>query len=376
MVYILSYPMVFLNMTDRDYMRSVLRLAAMGKGKTSPNPMVGAIIVKGKRIIGKGFHRKAGTPHAEILALEEGGEKAIDACLYVNLEPCCHYDKKTPPCTDAIIKAGIKRVVLGMIDPNPKVSGKGINILRKAGIEVETGILEEESKRLNEAYKKHITTGSPFVILKIASSLDGKIATASGESKWITCEESRKLVHRLRSEVDAVMVGIGTVIKDDPMLNVRLIKGKDPNRVILDRQLSIPLAAKVLNLRSDAKTYIVTAPLSPEDKIMALKKKGVEIISVDSKEGIIDLPLLMKELGNLGITSLMIEGGSETNALALRAGIVDKVLIFMSPKIIGGNDSKGSIGGRSPLRLDDALILRDIRLKRSGEDILIEGYLR
>ncbi len=367
-------------MTDRDYMKSVLRLAAKGRGKTSPNPMVGAIIVNKNRVIGKGYHRKAGTPHAEILALRESGERARGSALYVNLEPCCHRDKKTPPCTDAIIQSGIKKVVLGMTDPNPKVSGKGIRVLKKAGIEIVTGILEEESRRLNGAYIKYITTGQPFVILKIASSLDGKIATASGESRWITGEESRKAVHRLRSEVDAVMVGIGTVLKDDPMLTVRLTKGRNPCRVILDPQLKTPLKAMALNPESGsssgAKTYIVTTPDSPDDRVSALKKKGAEIIYADSKDGYIDLTSLIKELGKLAITSIMIEGGSELNASALRSGIVDKVMIFISPKIIGGHDSKGSIGGKSPDRLSAAIVLRDIKSKRSGEDILIEGYLR
>lgn len=348
----------------------------MGKGRTSPNPMVGALVVKGKRIIGKGYHKKSGTPHAEILALEEAGKDAIDSTLYVNLEPCCHYDKKTPPCTDVIIKSGVKRVVLSMIDPNPKVSGKGIKILRKAGIKVEKGILEEESMRLNEAYIKYITTGSPFVILKIASSLDGKIATASGESKWITGDKSRKKVHHLRSEVDAVMVGIGTVLKDDPRLDVRLVKGRDPHRIILDSKLKIPLNAKVLNTESEAKTFIATGPDAPKEKIAALKERGAEIIPVDLSEDYINLSSLMKELGSRGIMSLMIEGGSETNASALKEGIVDKVLLFISPKIIGGHDSKGSIGGKSPERLSDAIILRDIKMKRLGEDILIEGYLK
>jgi diaminohydroxyphosphoribosylaminopyrimidine deaminase/5-amino-6-(5-phosphoribosylamino)uracil reductase len=375
-------------MTDRDYMRSVLRLASRGRGNTSPNPMVGAIIVKRNRVIGKGYHKRVGSPHAETLALKEAGEKATDATIYVNLEPCCHRDKKTPPCTDAVIRAGVKKVVIGMVDPNPKVSGGGINILRKAGIKVITGILEEESRRLNEAYIKYITTGIPFVILKIASSLDGKIATGSGESKWITGEQSRKIVHRLRSEVDAVMVGIGTVLMDDPMLNVRLIKGRNPHRLILDSQLKISLTARILNpelnlslglshpVPSESKTYIVTSSDAPEDKIIALEKKGIRIIPADSKEGYIDLPLLMKELGNIGIMSLMIEGGSETNASALRAGIIDKVLIFLSPKIIGGSNSKGSVGGTSPERLTDAIILKDLRFRRSGEDLLIEGYLR
>jgi len=361
-------------MTDRDYMKVVLRLAARGRGITSPNPMVGALVVKDRKIIGRGYHKKAGTPHAEILAIEEAGGRASGSTLYVNLEPCCHLDKKTPPCTDAIIKAGVKRVVLGMIDPNPKVSGNGIKILRGAGIDVQTGVLERESKRLNEAYIKYITTGLPFIILKIASSIDGKIATASGESKWITCEKSRRMVHRLRSEVDAVMVGIGTIIKDDPLLNVRLVKGRDPHRIILDSQLRIPLSAKVLNT-GPAKTYIATSLDAPQDKIMALREKGIEVILLGSKEGYIDLQSLMKELGSLGIMNLMIEGGSETNASSLKAGIVDKVLIFISPRIIGGHDSKGAIGGRSPERLCDAIAIRDLKLKRLGEDILIEGYL-
>lgn len=364
-------------MTDRDYLRLALRLAAKGRGRTSPNPMVGALIVKGGKIVGKGYHKKAGSPHAEVLAIEEAGEKLEGATLYVNLEPCCHYDKKTPPCTDTIIKAGIKRVVLSMVDPNPKVSGKGIEILRTSKIEIIKGILEEDARRLNEAYIKYITTGLPFVILKIASSLDGKIATAQGESRWITGERSRRLVHRLRDEMDGVMVGIGTVLADDPMLNVRLPnkKGNDPHRIILDSDLRIPLTAKILNMPSLAKTYIVTTTGAPEDKITALKEKGAEILIADSEEGYIDIPSLMKRLGGLGVMSLMIEGGSETNASVLRSGIMDKVIIFIAPKIIGGHDSKGWVGGRSPHRLADALRLKDLRIKRIGEDIMIEGYL-
>lgn len=363
-------------MTDRDYMRLVLKLAAKGKGSTSPNPLVGAIIVKNGRIVGKGYHKKAGAPHAEVFALQESGNRSRGAVLYVNLEPCCHRDKKTPPCTNTIIKAGIKKVVIGMVDPNPKVSGQGTAILKKSGIEVSSGILEEESKRLNESYIKYITTGLPFVIMKIASSLDGKIATSSGESRWITGVESRKKVHRLRSEVDAVLVGIGTVITDDPSLNVRLIKGRDPHRIILDSSLRIPLTARILNLISNAKTYIVTADDIPEERILSLKKKGAEIITTDSKDGFINLPLMMEKIGRLGITSIMIEGGSETNASALLSGIVDKIMIFISSRIIGGNDSKGAVGGRSPERLSDAIKLKKIRVKKSGEDLLIEGYVK
>lgn len=362
-------------MTDEDYMRMVLSLAGKGKGETSPNPMVGAILVKNSRIIGKGFHKKAGSPHAEILALVEAGKDASGATLYTNLEPCVHIEKRTPPCTAEIIKRGIKRVVIGMIDPNPSVSGKGIEELEKKGISVVAGILKEKAERLNEAFAKYITKRRPFVILKIASSLDGKIATSTGESKWITGEAARGFVHRLRSEVDAVMVGVGTILKDDPFLTARIRGGKDPIRIIVDERLSIPIGSNVLNLDSPAKTYIITTNKASRAKVREIDEKGVGVFFIKEKDGLVDLSALMDKLGEMQITSLLIEGGAQINASALREGIVDKVIFLLAPKIIGGQQAISSIGGESPVSLAEAIQLNGIIVKKKGEDIMVEGYI-
>lgn len=362
-------------LTDENYMRMVLSLARKGKGRTSPNPMVGAILVKNRRIVGKGFHKKPGTPHAEILAMVEAGEDASGATLYTNLEPCVHLEKRTPPCTAEITKRGIKRVVIGMIDPNPLVSGRGIEELEKRGVSVAVGPLKEEAERLNEAFAKYITKKRPFVILKIASSLDGKIATATGESKWVTGEGGRRFVHRFRSEVDAVMVGIGTILKDDPYLTARIKGGRDPIRIIVDERLSIPVGSNVLNLDSPAKTYIATTERASKTKVREVEKKGGAVLIVKEKDGLVDLSALMDKLGDLQITSLLIEGGAEINASALREGIVDKVIFFFGPKIIGGRQAISSIGGESPSSLAESILLNDIIAKKIGEDIMVEGYI-
>jgi diaminohydroxyphosphoribosylaminopyrimidine deaminase/5-amino-6-(5-phosphoribosylamino)uracil reductase len=369
-------------MNDISLMKKALSLAARGKGRTSPNPMVGAVIVKGEKIIATDYHRKAGTPHAEVLALNKAGKKAKGATLYVNLEPCCHTDKKTPPCTKAIIRSGIKKVVVAMIDPNPKVSGMGLKELRKAGIETVSGVMEAEAKHLNEAFIKYITKKEPFVILKIAQSLDGKIATAGGESKWITGEEARRYAHKLRNEVSAILVGIGTVKNDDPSLDCRIKGGRNPYRIIVDSNLQIPLNAKVLK-HDDGKTIIVGArravPLSErgkyQKKMEQLQKMGAHVLTVKNSNGRVDLKSLMKELGKLEITSIMIEGGSSVNASALANGIADKVMIFIAPKIIGGVDSIPSVGGKSPALLGNAFNLKKLQVKKIGEDLLLEGDL-
>lgn len=365
---------------DKTFMQRALTLAAKGKGRTSPNPMVGAVIVKNNKIIASGYHKKAGTPHAEIRALKKAGAKAGGATLYVNLEPCCHTEKKTPPCTRAIIKAGIKKVVTAMIDPNPKVSGRGIRELQNAGIETRAGIMRTEAERLNEEFIKFITKKEPFVILKIAQSLDGKIATAKGESKWITGEDARKYVHKLRNEVDAVLVGIGTVKKDNPSLTCRIKGGRNPFRVIVDSALRLPLNAKVLK-HKDGKTIIAT--ISPkkfladyQKKISLLRNRGVQIlITKKDKNGMVNLKSLMKELAKLDISSVMIEGGSAINASALSSGIVDKIMMFTASKIIGGTDAVPSFGGKSLSVLSAAKTLRNTSIKSIGNDILIEGYV-
>jgi diaminohydroxyphosphoribosylaminopyrimidine deaminase/5-amino-6-(5-phosphoribosylamino)uracil reductase len=369
-------------MSDEMFMKKALSLAARGTGRTSPNPLVGAVVVKGGKIIAADYHKKAGTPHAEALALEKAGKLARGSTLYVNLEPCCHTEKRTPPCTKSIIRSGVRKVVSAMIDPNPKVSGMGLRELRRAGIETETGIMEKEAKELNEFFIKFITKREPFTLLKIAESLDGRIATASGESKWITGEKSRAYVHKLRNEVDAVLVGINTVTKDDPSLDCRIKGGRNPYRIIVDSKLRIPLDAKVLH-HDDGKTII--AAVQPHEnsslqrnyrrKIERLSDLGVRVLSVKEKDGMVDLKSLVKELGRLHITSLMIEGGSSINASALSAGIVDKVMVFTAPKIIGGVDSVASIGGRSPALLKKAFQIKNLKIRKIAEDILIEGYI-
>jgi diaminohydroxyphosphoribosylaminopyrimidine deaminase/5-amino-6-(5-phosphoribosylamino)uracil reductase len=371
-------------MDDELYMKRALTLAARARHMTNPNPMVGAVIIKEGKTISEDFHRRAGTPHAEALAIEKAAEDAKGSTLYINLEPCCHTEKRTPPCTKAIISAGIKEVVIGMTDPNPKVSGRGVLGLQKAGIKVRSGILENEAKRLNEAYIKYITTGKPFVVLKVAMTLDGKIATPERQSKWITSEEARKMVHRLRSSVDAVMTAIGTVKADDPELTARIRGRKSPQRIIIDPELEIPLHSKVLQM--PPLTIIVTKKTvdssqstthgqsAIEEKKKTLLDRGVQIIEYDGEK--VRLQWLMQNLGEKEIISVLIEAGSSMNACALEEGIVDKVLFFIAPKIIGGKESFPAVGGRSFRRLDEAHFLEDVKVRRVGEDILIEGYIR
>ncbi len=355
-------------MNDEFYIKRTLRLAAKAKGMTSPNPMVGAVIVKNGEIIAEDYHKTPGKPHAEALAITKAGENAEGSTLYVNLEPCCHTEKRTPPCTKAIMNAGINKVVIGMPDPNPKVSGKGITELLKTGIEVKSGILEDESRRLNEAYVKFITTGKPFVTLKIAMTLDGKIATPEGQSKWITGEKARKTVHRLRSSVDAIVTAIGTVKADDPQLTARIKGGRNPLRIVIDPNLEIPLNAKILQVPPE--TVIVTR--TNNSKSTYLEKSGIKILYFKNK---FDLKWLIEKLGQMNITSVLIEGGSSLNAHSLEDGVVDKIIFFIAPKIIGGRDSFPAIGGKSFKKLEEAYRITDSKVRRIGEDFLIEGYI-
>jgi diaminohydroxyphosphoribosylaminopyrimidine deaminase/5-amino-6-(5-phosphoribosylamino)uracil reductase len=358
---------------DKKYMRIALELAEKAKGRTSPNPMVGAVIVKDGEIVGTGYHHKAGTPHAEIHAITDAGDKARNATIYVSLEPCSHYGR-TAPCTDAIIKAGLSRVVMAMTDPNPKVNGKGKAILKSNGIEVETGILEDEARKLNEVFIKYITTKMPFVTMKVAMSLDGKIATFCRKSKWISCEDSRLLVHHVRNEVDAIIIGIGTVLCDNPTLTTRLPDGdgRDAIRIILDSKARIPLDSKILNLNSKAKTIIAITPSVPEDKVEQLKKYA-DVLIISEKDGKINLTELMKKLAQMEITNILVEGGAEVNASALKEGVVDRVMFFIAPKIIGNNIAPGPIGGDGVEDPSEAIKLTDISVTQVGDDILITG---
>lgn len=365
-----------MRVTDKDisFMKKAISLSSKARGMTSPNPMVGAILVKNGKVIASDYHRRPGQPHAEALVIKTAGEKARDATLYVSLEPCCHKDKRTPPCTEAIINSGIKRVYVAMEDPNPKVSGKGIKELIEAGIEVFTGILEREARRLNEAYIKYITTKKPFVILKIAMTLDGKIATPEGQSKWITGERSRRTVHRIRNGVDAIITGIGTVKTDDPLLTVRGIRSlrtNRPLRVVIDPNLEVPLKSRILS--KPPETMIVIGEGADAEKKEELLKRGISIMEYPGRN--IDLRWLMERLADRGISSVLIEGGSSLNARALEDGIVDKVLFFIAPKIIGGKESYTAVGGKTFRNLEEAHRVKDIKIRRIGEDILVEGYI-
>lgn len=373
---------------DKYYMHRVLTLAARGRGRTSPNPSVGAALVANGRIIAEDYHHRAGEPHAEALALSAAGSSAAGATLYVNLEPCVHQGH-TPPCVEAIIKAKVNRVVVAMIDPNPQVNGKGLERLRNAGIEVELGLLEDKARRLNEAFIKYITTGRPFVILKIALSLDGKIATKTGESKYvanpetketkyITSEPSLRHVHKLRNEVDATLVGIGTLMRDNSRLTTRLGHGKkrDAIRIIVDSLLKVPLRANIFTEKSNAKNIIVTTASAFFDRIKEIEATGSQVLIARSRErNKVDLTHMMEELGKQGITSVMIEGGAEINASAIEEGIVDKALFFIAPKIIGGKTASCPIGGSGVARLQDAIKLKNITVRHFGEDIMLEGYI-
>ncbi|MFC1862961.1 bifunctional diaminohydroxyphosphoribosylaminopyrimidine deaminase/5-amino-6-(5-phosphoribosylamino)uracil reductase RibD [Thermodesulfobacteriota bacterium] len=361
---------------DKIFMKKALQLARKGLGRTSPNPMVGAVIVRNGKVIASGYHRKAGENHAEVEALSDLRSKA-DAgdTLYVTLEPCNHHGK-TPPCTEAILRSGIRQVVIGMTDPNPNISGRGEEYLRKNGVEVRKGVLEKECRKLNEVFIKYIKTEGPYVIAKTAMTLDGWTATATGDSKWITNERSRKFVHQLRDSVDAVMVGAGTVISDDPSLTTRLGRGKgrDPIRIILDTHFAIPHGSKVLNQESDSRTLIVVSGEVTSVSKKAVEKDNVSFITCPIKDGVIDLKSLLDILGKMSITSVMVEGGSNIMGSMIRQRLIDKFYIFKAPKILGGSDAIPMAEGLTPSRMDESHLIEDISLKRFGDDILIIGY--
>ena len=359
-------------MTDEIFMREALRIARNAEGRTSPNPLVGAVVVREGKIVAEGWHRRAGTPHAEIHALNMAGELARGATLYVTLEPCSHFGR-TPPCARAIVDAGISRVVAAMTDPNPQVAGRGFEILRSAGIQVEVGTLEAEARRLNEVFIKWVTRKLPFVTLKFACSLDGKIATVGGESQWISGIESRTFTHRLRDTNDAILVGVGTVIADNPSLTTRLVEGKNPVRVIVDSRARTPPDSTVVTDKS-ARTIIATTSRAPEEKLSALKSRGVEIITAGDGEHV-DLEILMRALAERELTSVLVEGGGTIHFAMLKAGLVDKVLAFVAPKILGGANALTAVAGAGFEKLSDAVSLKDLTTERFGDDILISGYV-
>ena len=349
------------------------RLARKAAGRTSPNPQVGAVIVRRGKIIGTGYHRFAGGDHAEIAALKRAGARARGATLYITLEPCSHQGR-TPPCAGALIRAGIKEVVCGTKDPNPRVAGRGLQQLRRAGIEVRLGALEEECRALIEAFAKYITLRVPFVILKLAVTLDGRIAAASGDARWISGDQSRNTVHRLRNEVDAVIVGLGTVAADDPLLTCRIDGGRNPSRVVLDSRLRMPLSAKVLHLSDAGKTIVATGKNASPGKIRSLEALGVQVLRLPLKGKQVSWAALLKALALQGIVSVMIEGGGAVAASALQEKVVDKILFFYAPKILGG-DGRPMIEALGFHRVKEAIAVKDLEFTRSGKDLLVSGYV-
>jgi diaminohydroxyphosphoribosylaminopyrimidine deaminase/5-amino-6-(5-phosphoribosylamino)uracil reductase len=415
---------------DTAHMKLALKLAAKGAGWVSPNPMVGAVLVQDGQIVGKGYHRRFGLPHAEVEALRRAGDAARGADLYVTLEPCNHHGR-TPPCTRAILAAGVRRVIMATPDPNPKVAGHGAAFLSSHGVEVEAGVLGEEARRLNEAWFKWVETGMPFVVAKAACSLDGKIATATGESQWLTGEKARAFGHRLRHECDAILVGIDTVLTDDPQLTTRLVGGrkmvggegqglfrkwplpsypkpplptpygyggtgvppvqtenrkpktenrpfKDPIRIVLDSNLRIPLNARLLHLDSPALTWVACTEAAPAAKIRALQKLGAEVLllpAASEESGRVALQPLLELLGKRQVQSLLVEGGAQVLGAFFEQKLVNKFYFFYAPLFLGGQEAPGVLGGRGIDRLQDAERARDLTIRRVGKDILIIGYL-
>jgi diaminohydroxyphosphoribosylaminopyrimidine deaminase/5-amino-6-(5-phosphoribosylamino)uracil reductase len=363
-----------------DFMERALRLAERGRGRTSPNPMVGAVLVKEGTdgttdIVGEGFHPRAGEPHAEVFALRQAGERARGATLYVNLEPCCHYGR-TPPCTQALIAAGVAEVHLAMLDPDPRVAGRGRAELEAAGIRTVVGEKEAEARALNEVFVHWITTGYPFVIAKFAMSLDGKIATRTGEARWITDLEARNYVHQLRDQVDAILVGVETVIADDPQLTTRL-EGTDvrhPLRVVLDSTGRVPPTARVLDPALPGRTVVATTSACPTERRQALADGGVEVLVLPADDRRVSLAALLTTLGRREITSLLVEGGGTVLGGFFAWGLVNKILAFVAPLIIGGRDAPTPVGGAGVAHIAEAWRLERVQTQRLGPDVLISGY--
>lgn len=354
---------------DLRFMRLALRLARRGIGRTSPNPPVGAVVVRDGVVVGRGYHRRAGLPHGEAAALRDAGADARGATLYVTLEPCAHHGR-TPPCTAAVVAAGVRRVVVGSRDPNPSVPGNGVARLRAAGIDVSSGVLQPECDALIAAFRKHVTTGLPLVTLKLAASLDGRIATSSGESRWITGEASRRFVHRLRAAHDAILVGAQTVIHDDPELTCRLRSGRNPLRVVLDGRLRLSPRARVLTHTDAAATLVIAGRHVSAAKIKQVEAHGAQVLRLPATEGQIALRRVLRALGARNVMSVLIEGGATVAAAALKARLVDRLLIFYAPKLIGG-DGRPMLGALGVRRLQAAPRLGRLRLRRFAQDVLV-----
>lgn len=356
-------------------MNKALELAAVAMGRTSPNPVVGAVVVNQGEIVGEGYHHQAGTPHAEVHALQAAGSMARGATIYVTLEPCSHYGR-TPPCANALVKAGIKRAVIATRDPNPLVAGQGVKILEEAGIETRIGVLEAQAVQLNQFFFKYIKTRRPYVTIKTAMTLDGKIATASGDSRWVSGEESRQMVHKMRNIYDAIMVGIGTVLTDDPLLNTRLGSqaSRDPVRVVIDSKLELPLDSQIAKTSSRQKTLVFCNASAEALKMEQLQQTGAEVIVLPSDGGNLPLSMVLDELGRRELCSLLVEGGAEINASLIDERLADKIHLFIAPKIIGGRNAPAPIGGVGVQLMKDAILLKSMETSHCGRDIFLTGY--
>ncbi len=356
-------------------MNRAIELADRGKGWVNPNPLVGAVLVRNGRIIGEGWHDRCGGLHAERNAFEHCRENPEGATLYVTLEPCCHYGK-TPPCTEAVIEHGIARVVVGLTDPNPLVAGKGIEALRNAGIEVVTGVEEEKIREQNRIFLKFITARMPWIVMKIAMTLDGKIATYTGDSQWVTDDEARRKVQDMRRTYMGIMVGAGTVKADNPMLNCRLKEEvRQPIRIVVDSGAGLEPACRLVETAGEYRTIVAHTRRAPEEKLSLLRRKGVELLLCPEEEGRVELKALLKQLAILGIDSVLLEGGGQLNEAFLRNGFVDEVCAFIAPKIIGGKEAKTPVEGRGIARMDDAIVLQDVVSEMVGRDVLLRGKI-
>ena len=360
------------------FMRLALKLAQKAQGETNPNPLVGAVVVKNGKVIACGYHRKAGLAHAEVMALDRAGKAGRGGSLYVTLEPCCHYGR-TAPCVDKILACGIKEVILAMRDPNPLNNGRGSQFLRRHGIKVLSGILEDEAKKINEVFIKYITQRLPFVTVKIAQSLDGKIATFSGDSRWISSKNARQYTHRLRSQVDAVLIGINTALKDDPLLTCRLNGHrykKQPKKIIVDSKLRLSLKSKMFSHCSPGQIIVATTRFASPQKACRLQDAGAQIIVAKDNQGKVDLRDLGRKLAKQEIAHVLIEGGGEIVASALQSKLVDKIIVVIAPKIIGGRNAPTSVEGEGIKQLTQAIALEDVRFQRLGSEIMVEGRPR
>lgn len=360
---------------EEIWMRRALALARRAAGQTAPNPTVGAVVVRGSRSVGEGFHRRAGTAHAEIVALRRAGSRARGATLYVTLEPCVHRAKRTPPCVPAILSAGIRRVVIAGLDPNPFVNGKGVAALRRAGVRVEWGLLSEEAAEVNRGYVTRVLTGRPFVTLKAGMSLDGRIALANGRSRWITDAAARREAHRLRSDADAILVGVQTVLADDPELSARP-PGRSPRfslRVVADSRLSIPLKSRLVRTaaRRPGSLLVATTELAAASRIRILRKRGIEVFQTSSRGGRVNLSRLLAHLGHRGVNHVLVEGGAEIHGAFIRGGFVDRLILFVAGKILGGRDSIGVVGGPGLKSLTQAISIQIDSISRIGSGLKI-----